>query len=331
MATLNDAWFLHPLTLDTADGAIPETLYAFAEDSKGRGIDLTIKHQGDVCDLTGCSVLLAWRHCNTNESSTRTFTAVSAAQGHFKVTYPTSMEKPGLVKARIIILKGDTFITGSRIFKIVVPAVITNDMSGTSNDDLSTFQQAAKDATTAGAAANAAASAANAAAGSANSAASAANKAAGDANSAASAANTAKSNADEATKKANDAAAAATASAGKADQAAASANSSASAAGAAATAANNATSAANDATGRANSAADEAEAFLKGFIVEYDNLSDACKEIIASSAGAGVEFATQAEIDDAFETEILPILAGGEMDNALTEEEYQWAIGNIFS
>lgn len=144
-------------------------------------------------------------------------------------------------------------------------------------------------------------------------------------------ANTAKANADAAADKANSAATSATTSAGKADEAAASANASANAAGAAATAANNATSSATTAAGRANSAADEAEAFLKGFTVEYENLSEECKEYIAQSAASGVEFATQGEIDQAFEDEILPILAGGEMDNALTPEEFEWAISDIFA
>lgn len=144
MAKMNDSWFLHPLTLDAADQRPPELLFATPEDARGRGIDLTIRNGGEVVDTTGCTVLLAWHNLNTGEKSTRKFDAVDAAKGRWKCTYPTSMQNPGLVRARIVVMleSGET-ITSSREFDIKVEHVIANDLSEQAKDDLSAFQQAA--------------------------------------------------------------------------------------------------------------------------------------------------------------------------------------------
>lgn len=144
MAKMNDSWFLHSLTLDAADQRPPELLFATPEDARGRGIDLTIRNGGEVVDTTGCTVLLAWHNLNTGEKSTRKFDAVDAAKGRWKCTYPTSMQNPGLVRARIVVMldSGET-ITSSREFDIKVEHVIANDLSEQAKDDLSAFQQAA--------------------------------------------------------------------------------------------------------------------------------------------------------------------------------------------
>lgn len=132
MAKMNDSWFLHPLTLDAADQRPPELLFATPEDARGRGIDLTIRNGGEVVDTTGCTVLLAWHNLNTGEKSTRKFDAVDAAKGRWKCTYPTSMQNPGLVRARIVVMleSGET-ITSSREFDIKVEHVIANDLERT--------------------------------------------------------------------------------------------------------------------------------------------------------------------------------------------------------
>lgn len=144
MAKMNDSWFLHPLTLDAADQRPPELLFATPEDARGRGIDLTIRNGGEVVDTSGCTVLLAWHNLNTGEKSTRKFDAVDAAKGRWKCTYPTSMQNPGLVRARIVVMleSGET-ITSSREFDIKVEHVIANDLNEQAKDDLSAFQQAA--------------------------------------------------------------------------------------------------------------------------------------------------------------------------------------------
>ena len=144
MAKMNDSWFLHPLTLDAADQRPPELLFATPEDARGRGIDLTIRNGGEVVDTSGCTVLLAWHNLNTGEKSTRKFDAVDTAKGRWKCTYPTSMQNPGLVRARIVVMleSGET-ITSSREFDIKVEHVIANDLNEQAKDDLSAFQQAA--------------------------------------------------------------------------------------------------------------------------------------------------------------------------------------------
>lgn len=95
--------------------------------------------------------------------------------------------------------------------------------------------------------------------------------------------------------------------------------------------ADKATSSANDAASKATSAAgdarDAAEA-ARTSTIEYAQLSDDCKEKIAASASAGVVFATQAEIDEQYETVIEPAL-GGDAIHPLTQDDIDWALSII--
>lgn len=84
------------------------------------------------------------------------------------------------------------------------------------------------------------------------------------------------------------------------------------------------------ARGRANSAADRCEAFLASFSVEYDDFSDDLKEKIAAMASAGVEFATQAEIDEQYESVIVPALGLANQLEGLTQEDYDWALAKVY-
>lgn len=126
--------------------------------------------------------------------------------------------------------------------------------------------------------------------------------------------------ADKATSSANTAA-------GKANTAATAANTAAAAATAAATAAGKANDAASKATSAAGDARDAAEA-ARTSTIEYAQLSDDCKEKIAASASAGVVFATQAEIDEQYETVIEPAL-GGDAIHPLTQDDIDWALSII--
>ncbi len=126
-------------------------------------------------------------------------------------------------------------------------------------------------------------------------------------------ANTATTNASAAATAASTAASKANGAASSATTAASNANDKATAADTAATAAATAAGKANDAASKATSAAgdarDAAEA-ARTSTIEYAQLSDDCKEKIAASASAGVVFATQAEIDEQYETVIEPALGG---------------------
>lgn len=86
----------------------------------------------------------------------------------------------------------------------------------------------------------------------------------------------------------------------------------------------------SDARGRANSAADKCEAFLEAFSVDYDDLTEDAKEKIAAMASSGVVFATQEEIDELYEEVIVPAI-GGSTTEELTQEDYNYALGKIFS
>ena len=129
---------------------------------------------------------------------------------------------------------------------------------------------------------------------------------------------------------ANTAAGAANAAAQRANTAADNANTAATNANNARSATETATSSATEAAGRANTAADEAEAFLAGFIVEYENLSDECKQIIAQSAGTGASVITDEQgiaiIDD-----MASIIIAGREGGTLSDAEGISIINDIFA
>nr|DAM13813.1 MAG TPA: BppU domain protein [Caudoviricetes sp.] len=85
--------------------------------------------------------------------------------------------------------------------------------------------------------------------------------------------------------------------------------------------------AANAATQAANDARDAANA-IRTSKVEYDQLSDDAKTKIAASAGAGVVFATQEEIDEQYDDVIAPVLTGASIP-PLTQDDIDWALGLI--
>ena len=142
-----------------------------------------------------------------------------------------------------------------------------------------------------------------------------------DADKATSSANTAAGKANTAATAANTAAAAANTATGKANTATTNASA---AATAASTAASTANGAASSAAGDARDAAEAARTST----IEYAQLSDDCKEKIAASASAGVVFATQAEIDEQYETVIEPAL-GGDAIQPLTQDDIDWALSII--
>lgn len=73
------------------------------------------------------------------------------------------------------------------------------------------------------------------------------------------------------------------------------------------------------------------EDFINGFAVEYSDLTEDCKAQIAQSGSSGVELVTQEEIDAAFEETLLPaIQSGGKGIASLTEQDYEWALNEIF-
>ncbi len=80
----------------------------------------------------------------------------------------------------------------------------------------------------------------------------------------------------------------------------------------------------------AKSAKDAMEVFVDTYVVNYKNLSAECRAMIASSAGAGADLATEDDVEAAWEEIVKPALAAS-VPTAPTEEEYGWALAQIFS
>lgn len=218
------------------------------------------------------------------------------------------------------------------------------------NDAATSATSAAASATSASASATSAATKADKSAAGADASAKSATSAAGEASGAAASATASAGRADAAAKSANDAATSANKSSGKADAAASDATDAALAAtnaagdaGRAATSATNAAKSASDASasataaagkadassGRANSAADEAEAFLRGFEVQYSNLSQECKDFIAQSAASGASVINEKQGTDIIDS-LASVIVSGREAGVLDESEGLFIIDKIF-
>lgn len=294
-----------PIQLDLANGYIAD-IRLNAGDINGRTITVELTDNGTpITDTTGITVALAYNTSPGSDLGDRvTMSAVSgAATATFRAAVPRkALVKPGRILLGIEISSGGNKVCSRNFYGLVERAVF-DATSPDIDDKLGRIEQLILDA----------------------------DKATSSANTAAGKANTATTNANTATSAANTAASKATSAASSATTAASNANDKATAANTAATAANTAAGKANDAATKATSAAgdarDAAEA-ARTSTIEYSQLSDDCKEKIAASASAGVVFATQAEIDEQYETVIEPAL-GGDAIQPLTQDDIDWALSII--
>lgn len=240
-------------------------------DVNGRTITVELTDNGDLI-AADADVTCALAYNTSPGSDLGDRVAMSPVSGAATATFRAAVPRKALLKPGRILLGIEIDAGGnrtcSRNFYGLVERAVFDAASPDAEDELGRIEQLMLNAEKATGIANAAAIAAN--------------EAADKANSSASSATAAASNASD-----------------KAD-----------AAGAAATAANAAAGKANDAASRAASAAgdarDAAEA-VRTSTIEYAQLSDDCKERIAASVPA-IAFATQQEIDAAYEAVIKPAL-----------------------
>lgn len=304
-----------PIQLDLANGYIAD-IRLNAGDINGRTITVELTDNGTP--ITTTAEITCALDYNTSPGSSLgdrvTMSPVSgAATATFRAAVPRkALAKPGRILLGIEISSGGHKVCSRNFYGLVERAVF-DATSPDADDKLGRIEQLILDA-------DKATSSANTAAGKANTAATAANTAAA-------AANTATGKANTATTNASAAATAASTAASKANGAASSATTAASNANDKATAAGKANDAASKATSAAGDARDAAEA-ARTSTIEYAQLSDDCKEKIAASASAGVVFATQAEIDEQYETVIEPAL-GGDAIHPLTQDDIDWALSII--
>ena len=287
-----------PIQLDLANGYIAD-IRLNAGDINGRTITVELTDNGTP--ITTTAEITCALDYNTSPGSSLgdrvTMSPVSgAATATFRAAVPRkALAKPGRILLGIEISSGGHKVCSRNFYGLVERAVF-DATSPDADDKLGRIEQLILDA---------------------DKATSSANTAAGKANTAATAANTAAAAANTATGKANTATTNASAAATAASTAASKANG----------AASSATTAASKATSAAGDARDAAEA-ARTSTIEYAQLSDDCKEKIAASASAGVVFATQAEIDEQYETVIEPAL-GGDAIHPLTQDDIDWALSII--
>lgn len=280
-----------PIQLDLANGYIAD-IRLNAGDINGRTITVELTDNGTP--ITTTAEITCALDYNTSPGSSLgdrvTMSPVSgAATATFRAAVPRkALAKPGRILLGIEISSGGHKVCSRNFYGLVERAVF-DATSPDADDKLGRIEQLILDADKATSSANTAAGKANTATTNASAAATAASTAASNANDKATAADTA--------------------------------------ATAAATAAGKANDAASKATSAAGDARDAAEA-ARTSTIEYAQLSDDCKEKIAASASAGVVFATQAEIDEQYETVIEPAL-GGDAIHPLTQDDIDWALSII--
>lgn len=317
-----------PIRLDLANGYIAD-IRLNAGDVNGRTITVELTDNGTPITTTAeITCALAY---NTSPGSSLgdrvTMSLVSGAAtatATFRAAVPRkALAKPGRILLGIEISSGGHKVCSRNFYGLVERAVF-DATSPDADDKLGLIEQLILDADKATSSANTAAGKANTAATAANMAAAAANTATGKANTATTNASAAATAASTAASKANGAASSATTAASNANDKATAADTAATAAAAAAGKANDAASKATSAAGDARDAAEAARTST----IEYAQLSDDCKEKIAASASAGVVFATQAEIDEQYETVIEPAL-GGDAIQPLTQDDIDWALSII--
>lgn len=281
------------LELDLSKRAGDQCVTIGQGDKSGTTIEAHVYDNGAAASLSGCTVYLVARLPDKAH-----YARMSATASGNTITCVVDEEKAASAagytdEAYFTIAKGGALYSTERFALDVKRSALDGQKPAQSWD--SAVESLIKDGSEAVASANGAAKSANAAA-----------KKADDAAGKMDAARVA---AEKATEGAREAAGTAEASAGNADVSA---------------------ERAAGAAGRANSAADEAEEFLRGFIVDYSNLSDECKAAIAQSAGTGASIISDEQgvgmIDD-----LAPLIAAGRESGCLTDEQGARIIDDIFA
>ena len=126
MTVLSDEFYYQPITIDTINTQVFSLLTAKEGDSNGRGLLVTLTEHGVTKNTTGISLNFKWEHTTTGGQGLDNFTAVDLTKGTYKITYPTEMNYPGIVKAYIQIIDTDKLV-GTRNIKISVEPNVGDD------------------------------------------------------------------------------------------------------------------------------------------------------------------------------------------------------------
>ena len=104
MAILSDEFYYQHINLDTVNTQVFTNLTSKVGDTNGRGLIVTLTENGLQKDTTGISLNLKWKHRSVVSQGLDNFDVVDLSKGVYKVTYPTEMNRSGLVDAFVQIV-----------------------------------------------------------------------------------------------------------------------------------------------------------------------------------------------------------------------------------
>lgn len=127
---------------DKANKRIFDPIQTSGGDQNGRRLEVQILNNGEVEDLTGTDLYLAWQTRNKTHSGLEPFDALDASEGIFELYYPTGMlAHAGALRGGLALVDSDGRLV-SREFIIQVDRNIVDDEVAESSNEFTALTEA---------------------------------------------------------------------------------------------------------------------------------------------------------------------------------------------
>lgn len=127
---------------DRANSRLFDPIQTSGGDQNGRRLEVQILNNGEVEDLTGTDLYLAWQTGNKTHSGLEPFDALDASEGTFELYYPTGMlAHAGALRGGLALVDSDGRIV-SREFIIQVDRNIVDDEAAESSNEFTALTEA---------------------------------------------------------------------------------------------------------------------------------------------------------------------------------------------
>lgn len=127
---------------DTANSRLFDPIQTSGGDQNGRRLEVQILNNGEVEDLTGTDLYLAWQTRNKSHSGLEPFDALDASKGIFELYYPTGMlVNEGALRGGLVLIDSDGRLV-SREFTIQVDRNIVDDEAAESSNEFTALTEA---------------------------------------------------------------------------------------------------------------------------------------------------------------------------------------------
>ncbi len=141
MSILSDEFYYQHINLDTVNTQVFTNLTSKVGDTNGRGLIVTLTENGLQKDTTGISLNLKWKHRSVVSQGLDNFDVVDLSKGVYKITYPTEMNRSGLVDAFVQIVDSGK-VVGTRNMIISVESTVGDDSAIESSNSFTALASA---------------------------------------------------------------------------------------------------------------------------------------------------------------------------------------------